>query len=769
GAYIIGATAPSDYPSFTAAVAALQLRGVGGPVVFNVRTGSYAESFNLPATTGASLTNTITFKSMANHVDSVVIVPSTTDAYIVRLESATNTKFSKITFRSLSTTNKQNGIELTGAINNDTIIDCKVDMAIQTSYGNYMIYGTGLGNTFDGFVLKNNTMTGSYYGIYFFGQSNTYPGRYRNLVIDGNSITNSYAYTVYTYYSSNFTFNKNVIAPSSIYSGNINYFMYADSINITNNNWSFNNNYTMYLGYYSYNSVDRRGLIANNVVTGGGGMTSGTIYVSYASQYIDVMHNSFSVSSSNYCAYIYNTSGVGLRLKNNVFHNRGTGTAAYFSANPVANVEANYNNYFTAGTNLFNGASSQATIQGWKTYSGVDKLSLSYNPGFTSTTNLMPDPTSPNSWSLNGRAEYQTSVPKDINGNNRVANRANGVSDVGAYEFTPTSTPPLATNVPTTPVAGGTQSFLFGGDTIARITYDQFATAPSSMGMRIYSGVTPPLIAPATAYPYFYCSAEAPTGFYTYNMVLKYKPIWMGSLANTVDFKLAAKAPANSWFVLGSTNSMVDSVAFTISGLATLNDIPAIFTAADDMNPLPVEMIRFTGNKSEFAANLNWSTATERNSSHFEVERSFTGADFSTLGKVKSNGNSNSLKNYSFVDRDAFLNNEPIAYYRLKLVDRDGSFEYSNTIAIENSKEEVSAEPINVFPNPFNNALFIEYKSLSNETVELRDLSGRLIMSQKLNDLDRVHQLNIPSNLDKGIYILTFGSNRTKSVKVVRD
>ncbi|MDZ4666841.1 MAG: T9SS type A sorting domain-containing protein, partial [bacterium] len=769
GAYIIGATAPSDYPSFTAAVAALQLRGVGGPVVFNVRTGSYAESFNLPATTGASLTNTITFKSMANHVDSVVIVPSTSDAYIVRLEGANNTKFSKITFRSLSATSVQNGIVLAGAINNDTIVDCKIDMAIQTSYGNYMVYGTGLGNTFDGFVLKNNTMTGSYYGIYFFGQSNSYFGRFRNLVIDGNSITNTYVYSIYTYYSSNFIFNKNVIAPSSIYSGNINYFMYCDSINITNNTWNFTNNCTMYLGYYSYNSVGRRGLVANNVITGSGSMTSATIYLGYFDQYLDIMHNSFSVPSSNYCAYVYNTGAIGRRLKNNVFHNRGTGTAAYFAAAPIANVEANYNNYFTAGSILINGISSQATLQGWKAYSGVDKLSWSYNPGFTSTTNLMPDPTSPNSWSLNGRAEYQPSVPTDINGNPRVSNMANGVSDVGAYEFTPTSTPPLATAVPTTPVAGGTQSFLFGGDTIARIMYDQFATAPSSMGMRVYSGVTPTLIAPATAYPYFYYSAEAPSGTYTYNMTIKYKPIWMGTLPTTANFKLATKAPANAWSVLGSTNSMVDSVAYTISGLATLTDLPALFTAADDMNPLPVEMIRFTGVKSEYTANLNWSTATERNSSHFEVERSYTGVDFSRLGNVKSNGNSNSLKNYSFVDGDAFVNNEPIAYYRLKLVDRDGSFEYSNTISIENGKEEVSAEPINVFPNPFNNTLFIAYKSLTNEVVALRDLSGRLIMSQNLNAEEMVHQLNIPSSLDKGIYLLTFGSNRTKTVKVVRD
>jgi hypothetical protein len=65
--------------------------------------------------------------------------------------------------------------------------------------------------------------------------------------------------------------------------------------------------------------------------------------------------------------------------------------------------------------------------------------------------------------------------------------------------------------------------------------------------------------------------------------------------------------------------------------------------------------------------------------------------------------------------------------------------------------------------------LYIDYKAASNETVELRDMSGRVIFTQTLNSADMVHQLNIPSSLDKGIYILTFSSNSAKSVKVVRN
>jgi hypothetical protein len=768
GNYTIGPVA-STYPSFTAAMNAIQSRGVSGPVTFNVRTATYAESFIVPLAVGSSLTNTITFKSLANNADSVIIAPPTTDGYIARFESTANTIFRKITFRSNAVSSTQNGIVVTGVISNDTIIDCKIIMEPYASSNlSYMIYGNGIGRTFDGFVLKNNLMTGSYYGVYLFGVGNTYDGKFRNFVMDGNTLNNCYAYSTYTYYSSGLVFNKNIVNPSSIYTSNITYFMYPDTLTITNNIWNLTNNATMYLGYYSYNSAGRRGLVANNVITGTASVSAPTVYLGYFSQYIDFLNNSFSFPSTSQCAYIYNTSAVSYRLKNNVFHNRGTGSAIYLAAAPT-NIEANYNNYFTTGSVLVSGVTSQTTMAGWKAYSNQDKNSLSFNPGFTSFTNLAPDPTSPNSWSLNGRAEYIATVPNDINGTARVANMADGVSDVGAYEFTPTSIPPTATAVPTTPTAGGTQSFLFGGDTIAKITYDAFATAPTSMAMRVYSGVKPLLIGTASAFPYFYVTAEAPTGTYTYTYALKYKPIWMGTLPTVADYRLAMKAPANAWMPLTGTNSELDSNNFTLTSMVNLSDLPAIFTAADNINPLPVELVKFTGTKVDVAASLNWATATERNSSHFEVERSYDASNFNTIGMVKSNGNSNKMVTYNFTDKGAFMNNEPVVFYRLKMVDMDGSFEYSNTVTINNQLEEVEVSEVKVFPNPFNSNFVIDYKSTENEVVELRDLSGRLVMSQTLNNDEMLHQITVPQNLDKGIYILNFTSNRTKSVKIVRD
>ncbi|OYU95747.1 MAG: hypothetical protein CFE21_11455 [Bacteroidetes bacterium B1(2017)] len=778
GTYIIGTTAPSDFPTFNAAISAVSLRGVGGPIEFLVRTGTYVESFSIPTWTGTSPTNTVTFRSMANNADSVNVAPLAADPYIVRLAGANYTTFKYLTFTSNSTTSSQNGFNISGSNWVDSVNYCKIMMAIQTSYTNYLVYGTGLTESVNGIAFTNNTMNGSYYGIYVYGSSTT--SRFRNVSIISNNITNTYAYTFYSYYSSNLTFSKNTVAPSSLYSGNINYYMYADSLTITNNKWNFTNNCTMYLGYYSNNSAGRRGIVANNVITGSLSMASPSIYLGYYSNYIDYLHNSINVPSSSQAAYVYNTGTSYVTYKNNVFANTSTGTAAYFSTIPtITAADVDYNNYFTAGASLISGASAQATLAGWRTACNCDRNSINFNPGFTAQTNLTPNATSANVWSVNGRANHSSVVATaanvanviatDINGNPRPTTPASGVPDLGAYEVLPTSTPPLAVAVPTTPVAGGTQAFLFGTDTICRITYDAFTTAPSTMSVRVYTGTVPPSIAPATVYPYYYISVIAPTGTYAYNVTMKYKAPWIGNISSESALKLGYKTPTGAWTALTSSSSVVDSTALkSISTLIQLYDLPAIFTAVDDLNPLPVTLARFAGKKVDNNANLSWSTASEKNSSHFMVERSYDGKNFKGVGKVASNGNSNVLNNYSFVDENVFATSN-IAYYRLKMVDNDGSFDYSNVIVINSQEVVTTSSDVKVYPNPFNDKVYVELNLESNETIEVRDLSGRLVYSQDLSAANQLHELNLPSDLNKGIYFLVIGSNQQKVSKLMKN
>ncbi len=777
GTYIIGTTSPSDYPSFTAAVDAVTNRGIGGAITFQVRTGTYPESFTVPAFIGSSPTNTVTFQSMANHVDSVVILPATTDLFITRLNNASFVNFKKITFMSTTLVSSQNGINLVGAVYMDTIMDCKITMAVQSSYTNYIVYGTGLTLSADGVKFINNNLSGSYYGVYVYGTSTS---RFRNFGFIGNNILNTYYYSFYSYYSNGLVFHKNTVIPTNLYSGNINYFMYADSLTITNNIWNFTNNCTMYLGYYSTNPASQRGLVANNVITGSGLMASASIYLGYYSNNIDYLHNSINVPSSTQAAYIYNSGTSNVNYKNNIFANTAAGNAAYFSVLPTLSIsDVDYNNYYTATGSLIGGISPQTTLAAWRTACNCDKNSLNYNPGFTSATNLVPNASSANVWSVNGRANHVNAITTssnvlaatstDITGAPRPANPADGVADLGAYEVLPTSTPPLCTAVPATPVAGGTQVFLFGSDTVAKVTYDAFATAPSSLGMRLYTGTVPPTIGSASVYPYFYANTIATTGTYNYTLSLNYKLPWVGNITGgQSNIKLASKAPANGWMVYGTYNSIVDSTLKSVASTIALNDLPSIFTIADDVNPLPVSLVKFAGKKVEMNADLTWATATEKNSSHFVIQRSLNGKDFTSIGKVTAAGNTERLSSYSFQDQQVFGITTRV-YYRLQMVDRDGSFTYSNTIVINVDEVQNTTNELSVYPNPFSNKVFVELELNQNEMVELRDISGRVVYKQELDAKNQFHELNIPSELNNGVYFLVLGGNQQKVSKLIKN
>ncbi|MCI4667498.1 MAG: T9SS type A sorting domain-containing protein [Bacteroidia bacterium] len=110
---------------------------------------------------------------------------------------------------------------------------------------------------------------------------------------------------------------------------------------------------------------------------------------------------------------------------------------------------------------------------------------------------------------------------------------------------------------------------------------------------------------------------------------------------------------------------------------------------------LPVELLEFTAKPAgEKSALLQWSTSVESNSSTFDVERSQDSRLFKKVGSLKAAGNSNEVNTYAFVD-------EPVSgrlYYRLRQVDIDGSFVYSEVVDVLISG---AIEPeLNLYPNP---------------------------------------------------------------------
>jgi trimeric autotransporter adhesin len=130
---------------------------------------------------------------------------------------------------------------------------------------------------------------------------------------------------------------------------------------------------------------------------------------------------------------------------------------------------------------------------------------------------------------------------------------------------------------------------------------------------------------------------------------------------------------------------------------ATISAINADFTLATTattpgVNPLPVELTSFTARRQGSGALLEWTTAQEKNSAFFEVQRSRNGYEFEPVGKVVAAGNSTSKRSYAFVDARPVTGT---VYYRLKQIDSDATVAYSPIVVLQDPKAGLE-----LYPNP---------------------------------------------------------------------
>jgi len=161
-------------------------------------------------------------------------------------------------------------------------------------------------------------------------------------------------------------------------------------------------------------------------------------------------------------------------------------------------------------------------------------------------------------------------------------------------------------------------------------------------------------------------------------------------------------------------------------------------------NPLPVEWLSFEAIKrNNDGVDLSWSTASEVNNDYFEIERSENGKDFGAIASVEGNGNSSAVSTYQYTDSQP-LNGT--SYYRLKQVDFDGQYEYSDIRAIN------IATAYFVYPNPADTHLKVLGLSDQQLRVRMLDLQGKEVNVAITQDGD---EINVDtSGLDRGYYIL---------------
>ena len=190
-------------------------------------------------------------------------------------------------------------------------------------------------------------------------------------------------------------------------------------------------------------------------------------------------------------------------------------------------------------------------------------------------------------------------------------------------------------------------------------------------------------------------------------------------------------------------------------------------TSYAQQETLPVELVYFYGEVKGDTVNLFWGTATEVNNVGFNVEKKKDGeTEWATIGFVIGAGTSNSPKHYDFVDTD--ISEIGTYFYRLKQLDNDGDFEYSDEISLNiitsvNKKEllieDKTLKLYQNFPNPFNPSTQISFYLPQNDYVQLRvyNLLGESVAEIYKGELNAGYHkiLFEPVGLASGIYIYT--------------
>ncbi|MEO5681810.1 MAG: T9SS type A sorting domain-containing protein [Chitinophagaceae bacterium] len=192
-----------------------------------------------------------------------------------------------------------------------------------------------------------------------------------------------------------------------------------------------------------------------------------------------------------------------------------------------------------------------------------------------------------------------------------------------------------------------------------------------------------------------------------------------------------------------SGNSDVAFVAYNNNSINIINGL------------LPVKLNGFSGREINKQVQLNWQTVTEINSDGFIIERSADGTAFTALDNIKA---SNNAAAYAYTDTYPATGKN---YYRLKMLDKDGHFEYSKVILVNRAANTISS--ISFFPNPAKNYLVVNHPFAgNNEQLQIIGQQGIVVLQEKISAASFQTRLDLPT-LAKGIYQLRWTNGKEAS------
>lgn len=429
GAYTIGGTG-ADYTSLSDAVSDLNTVGICGPVVFDIRPGTYVEQIDLLKIPGASAINTVIFRAENGDSSSVLLqYASATFAtnYVVQFTDARHVHFERMT---LEATDPFYGTVFrfnAGHVDSVSISNCEIRSSSGTSSSSSFSALLNSGAVMRGFRFEENYVHHCAFGYY------NVAGVDSMVLFQGNEIRPFYM-GIRTENSFSPVIMNNRVEGTSVGFNSAFYGLYLTNISgtpqvIGNDVNARIGSYGLYISGMECDSI-QPGLIANNMVHTGGSGTGVACYMAGIIRHVDVYYNTFHSTATGPTSrgMWVAASGSGLRLVNNIFSNTGSGFALFCSGTALI-ARNDFNCYYTTSPNFVQFGAVVSTLQALQIASGMDQNSIVADPGYYDGF----DDLHITSIQLKGTGTPLPEVQTDIDGELRDTL----TPDIGADEFVP--------------------------------------------------------------------------------------------------------------------------------------------------------------------------------------------------------------------------------------------------------------------------------------------------------------------------------------------
>jgi len=179
--------------------------------------------------------------------------------------------------------------------------------------------------------------------------------------------------------------------------------------------------------------------------------------------------------------------------------------------------------------------------------------------------------------------------------------------------------------------------------------------------------------------------------------------------------------------------------------------------------PLPVTWLHFRGKTVAKNNLLDWATANEQNTKHYEMERSLNGTSYNRIGIVNAAGNSNQTNTYQYTDFGIDRLNSEYMFYRLKQIDIDGKFQYSNVVRLRYNDKHTANTIVYPNPTPGRVTILVGDNALVGTMAVLYDINGRLLENIKITASSQPVDLGKYIN---GVYFIKLVNNEV--LKIIR-